>query len=139
MFFTSFPSVPTYNYTRSVSKNNKKYSHNVLTTFTIRDILTSCSQDVSKNTERRKKNMVTKEMFIEKLSEWLTDETCEKLAFEAEQRFTEDRYTSVYELMLLLIGSDDMNDFVEMCEECNITLSDDDDIEGMFEAMAYEW
>lgn len=83
--------------------------------------------------------MVTKEMFIEKLSEWLTDETCEKLAFEAEQRFTEDRYTSVYELMLLLIGSDDMNDFVEMCEECNITLSDDDDIEGMFEDMAYEW
>jgi hypothetical protein len=83
--------------------------------------------------------MVTKEMFIEKLSEWLTNETCEKLSFEAEQRFTEDRYTSVYELMLLLIGSDDMDDFVEMCEECNITLSDDDDVEGMFEAMAYEW
>ena len=83
--------------------------------------------------------MVTKEMFIEKLSEWLMDETCEKLAFEAEQRFAEYRYTSVYELMLLLIGSDDMDDFVEMCEECNITLSDDDDVEGMFGAMAYEW
>ena len=83
--------------------------------------------------------MITKEMFTEKLSEWLSDETCEKLAFEAEQRFTEDRYTSVYELMLLLIGSDDMDDFVEMCEECNITLSDDDDVEGMFEAMASEW
>ena len=128
-----------YNYTRSVSKNNKKYSQNVLTSFTIRDILTSCSRGVSKNTERRKKNMITRKDFIKKLSEWLTDETCEKLAFEAEQRFTEDRYTSVYELMLLLIGSDDMNDFVEMCEECNIALSDDDDIEGMFEAMAYEW
>lgn len=83
--------------------------------------------------------MITRKDFIEKLSEWLTDETCKKLAFEAERRFTEDRYTSVYELMLLLIGSDGMNDFVEMCEECNITLSDDDDIEGMFEAMAYEW
>ena len=83
--------------------------------------------------------MVTKEMFIEKLSEWLMDETCEKLAFEAEQRFAEDRYASVYELMLLLIGSDDMDDFVEMCEEYNITLSDDDDVEGMFGAMAYEW
>ena len=47
MFFTFFPSVPTYNYTRSVSKNNKKYSQNVLTDFTIRDILTSCSQGVS--------------------------------------------------------------------------------------------
>ena len=83
--------------------------------------------------------MITRKDFIKKLSEWLTDETCEKLAFEAEQRFTEDRYTSVYELMLLLIGSDDMDDFVEMCEECNITLSDDDDVEGMFEDMAYEW
>ena len=83
--------------------------------------------------------MITRKDFIEKLSEWLTDETCEKLAFEAEQRFTEDRYTSVYELMLLLIGSDDMDEFVEMCEECNITLSDDDDVEGMFGAMAYEW
>ena len=83
--------------------------------------------------------MITRKDFIKKLSEWLTDETCEKLAFEAEQRFTEDRYTSVYELMLLLIGSDDMDDFVEMCEECNITLSDDDDVEGMFGAMAYEW
>ena len=83
--------------------------------------------------------MITRKDFIEKLSEWLTDETCKKLAFEAEQRFAEDRYTSVYELMLLLIASDGMNDFVEMCEECNITLSDDDDIEGMFEAMAYEW
>lgn len=47
MFFTFFPSVPTYNYTRSVSKNNKKYSQNVLTDFTIRDILTSCSRGVS--------------------------------------------------------------------------------------------
>ena len=83
--------------------------------------------------------MITRKDFIKKLSEWLTDETCEKLAFEAEQRFAEDRYTSVYELMLLLIGSDDMDEFVEMCEECNIALSDDDDIEGMFEAMAYEW
>ena len=83
--------------------------------------------------------MITRKDFIKKLSEWLTDETCEKLAFEAEQRFAEDRYTSVYELMLLLIGSDDMDDFVEMCEECNITLSDDDDVEGMFGAMAYEW
>lgn len=83
--------------------------------------------------------MITRKDFIKKLSEWLTDETCEKLAFEAEQRFAEDRYTSVYELMLLLIGSDDMDEFVEMCEECNITLSDDDDVEGMFGAMAYEW
>ena len=83
--------------------------------------------------------MITRKDFIEKLSEWLSDETCEKLAFEAEQRFTEDRYTSVYELMLLLIGSDDMDEFAEMCEECNITLSADDDIEGMFEAMAREW
>ena len=83
--------------------------------------------------------MITRKDFIKKLSEWLTDETCEKLAFEAEQRFAEDRYTSVYELMLLLIGSDDMDEFVEMCEECNITLSDDDDVEGMFEDMAYEW
>ena len=83
--------------------------------------------------------MITRKDFIKKLSEWLTDETCEKLAFEAEQRFAEDRYASVYELMLLLIGSDDMDEFVEMCEECNITLSDDDDVEGMFEAMAYEW
>ena len=40
--------------------------------------------------------MITRKDFIEKLSEWLTDETCEKLAFEAEQRFTEDRYTRVY-------------------------------------------
>jgi len=47
MFFTFFPSVLTYDYTRSVSKNNKKYSQNVLTGFTIRDTLTSCSRDVN--------------------------------------------------------------------------------------------
>jgi hypothetical protein len=83
--------------------------------------------------------MITRKDFIEKLSEWLSYETCDALAFEAEQRFAETDDMSVYELMLLLIGSDDMDEFVEMCEECNITLSDDDDIEGMFEAMAYEW
>ena len=83
--------------------------------------------------------MITREDFKAKLREWLSEETCERLAYEAEQRFAEDRYTSVYEFMLLLIGSDDMGDFVEMCEECNITLSDNDDIEGMFEAMASEW
>ena len=99
----------------------------------------ACVNEIHTITEKGEKNMVTRKDFIEKLSEWLSDETCEKLAFEAEQRFTEDRYTSVYELMLLLIGSDDMDEFVEMCEECNITLSDDDDVEGMFEAMAYEW
>ena len=83
--------------------------------------------------------MITRKDFIEKLSEWLSYETCDALAFEAEQRFAETDDMSVYELMLLLIGSDDMDDFVEMCEECNIILSDDDDVEGMFEAMAYEW
>ena len=83
--------------------------------------------------------MITRKDFIEKLSEWLTDETCERLAFEAEQRFTEDRYTSVYELMLIRIASGDTADFIDMCDDCGIELSTDDDIDGMFEAMAYEW
>ena len=42
----------TYDYTRSVSKNNKKCSQNVLTGFTIRDILTSCSRSVNTASEK---------------------------------------------------------------------------------------
>ena len=83
--------------------------------------------------------MITRKDFIEKLSEWLTDETCEKLAFEAEQRFTEDRYTSVYELMLIRMASGDTADFIDMCDECDIKLNADDDIDGMFADMVDEW
>ena len=83
--------------------------------------------------------MITRKDFIEKLSEWLSYETCDALAFEAEQRFAETDDMSVYELMLIRMASGDTADFIDMCDDCDIELSIDDDIDGMFEAMAYEW
>lgn len=83
--------------------------------------------------------MITRKDFIEKLSEWLSYETCDALAFEAEQRFAETDDMSVYELMLIRMASGDADDFKEMCEECNIFYSDDDDIIGMYRDMINEW
>ena len=83
--------------------------------------------------------MITRKDFIEKLSEWLSYETCDALAFEAEQRFAETDDMSVYELMLIRMASGDTADFIDMCDDCDIKLNADDDVEGMFEAMAYEW
>ena len=83
--------------------------------------------------------MITRKDFIKKLSEWLSYETCDALAFEAEQRFAETDDMSVYDLMLIRMASGDTADFIDMCDDCGIELSTDDDIDGMFEAMAYEW
>lgn len=83
--------------------------------------------------------MITREDFKVKLREWLSEETCEKLAYEAEQRFAETEDMSVYELMLIRMASGDADDFKEMCEECNIFYSDDDDIIGMYRDMINEW
>ena len=83
--------------------------------------------------------MITREDFKVKLRNWLSEETCEKLAYEAEQRFAETEDMSVYELMLIRMASGDADDFKEMCEECNIFYSDDDDIIGMYRDMINEW
>ena len=83
--------------------------------------------------------MITREDFKAKLREWLSEETCERLAYEAEQRFAETEDMSVYELMLIRMASGDADDFKEMCEECNIFYSDDDDIIGMYRDMINEW
>ena len=83
--------------------------------------------------------MITREDFKVKLREWLSEETCERLAYEAEQRFAETEDMSVYELMLIRMASGDADDFKEMCEECNIFYSDDDDIIGMYRDMINEW
>ena len=83
--------------------------------------------------------MVTREVFIEKLSAWLSKETCEKLAYEAEQRFAETDDMSVYELMLVRIASGDTADFIDMCDDCGIELNTDDDIDGMYADMVNEW
>ena len=83
--------------------------------------------------------MITREDFKVKLREWLSEETCEKLAFEAEQRFTEDGFESVYEVMLIWMSGYDINEFKDMCEECGIYLNDDDDVERMYADMESEW
>jgi hypothetical protein len=59
--------------------------------------------------------MITREDFKAKLMEWLSEETCEKLAYEAEQRFTEDGFESVYEVMLIWISGYDISEFKDMC------------------------
>ena len=83
--------------------------------------------------------MITREMFVEKLSDWLSEKTCEALAHEAEQRFAETEDMSVYELMLIRMASGDADDFKEMCEDCGIFYSDVDDIIGMYRDMINEW
>ena len=83
--------------------------------------------------------MSTREDFIEKLSEWLSEKTCEALAHEAEQRFAETEEMSVYELMLIRMASGDAEDFKDMCEDCGIKLRSDDNIDGMCEDMINEW
>ena len=81
----------------------------------------------------------TRKDFIEKLSEWLSYETCDALAFEAEQRFAETDDMSVYELMLIRMASGDTADFIDMCDDCGIELNADDDIDGMYADMVNEW
>jgi len=83
--------------------------------------------------------MITREDFKVKLREWLSEETCERLAYEAEQRFAETDDMSVYELMLVRIASGDTADFIDMCDECDIKLNADDDIDGMYADMVDEW
>lgn len=83
--------------------------------------------------------MVTRSDFIEKLSEWLSYETCDALAFEAEQRFAETDDMSVYELMLIRMAGGDVEDFKDMCDDCGIKLRNDDDLIGMFLDMVGEW
>lgn len=83
--------------------------------------------------------MITREDFVEKLSTWLSKETCEALAHEAEQRFVEDGFESVYEVMLIWMSGYDIDEFKDMCEECGIYLNDDDDVERMYDDMANEW
>ena len=83
--------------------------------------------------------MITRKDFIEKLSEWLSYETCDALAFEAEQRFAETDDMSVYELMLILMASGDADDFKAMCEDSGIFFSDDDDIIAMYKDMVNVW
>jgi len=83
--------------------------------------------------------MITRKDFIEKLSEWLSYETCDALAFEAEQRFAETDDMSVYELMLFRMASGDSDDFIDMCDDCGIELNTDDDIDGMYADMVNEW
>ena len=83
--------------------------------------------------------MIARKDFIEKLSEWLSYETCDALAFEAEQRFAETDDMSVYELMLILMASGDADDFKAMCEDSGIFFSDDDDIIAMYKDMVNVW
>lgn len=83
--------------------------------------------------------MITREDFVEKLSTWLSKETCEALAHEAEQRFAETDDMSVYELMLIRMASGDTADFIDMCDDCGIELNADDDIDGMYANMVDEW
>ena len=83
--------------------------------------------------------MITREDFKAKLREWLSEETCEKLAYEAEQRFAETDDMSVYELMLIRMASGDTADFIDMCDDCGIELNTDDDIDGMYADMVDEW
>lgn len=83
--------------------------------------------------------MITREDFVEKLSTWLSKETCEALAHEAEQRFAETEEMSVYELMLILIAGGDIGDFMNMCDDCGIDLWIEDEVDAMFEDMINEW
>lgn len=83
--------------------------------------------------------MLTRQDFTEKLSDWLSEKTCEALAYEAEQRFAETDDMSVYELMLILMASGDADDFKAMCEDSGIFYSDDDDIIAMYRDMVNVW
>lgn len=83
--------------------------------------------------------MITRGDFKVKLRDWLSEETCEKLAFEAEMDFAEDGSLSCYEQMLCLIGSGTEEEFRDDLEDWGIWPQDDDDIEGMFADMESEW
>lgn len=83
--------------------------------------------------------MITRYDFIMKLRQWLTEETCEKLAFEAEMDFAEADTMSCYEQMLCIICSGDEMDFKADLEEWGIFPQEEDDIEGMFDDMDSEW
>ena len=83
--------------------------------------------------------MITREDFKVKLRDWLSEVTCEKLAFEAEMDFAGDGGMSCYEQMLCLIGSGTEEEFRDNLEDWGIWPQDDDDIEGMFESMESEW
>lgn len=86
--------------------------------------------------------MITRQDFIEKLEEWLTEETCNKLADIAEEHFMNQGFFSCYEYLLYSMYGYDADGIIDNLKELSgseLEFSPEDDFEGMAKFMETEW
>lgn len=86
--------------------------------------------------------MIKRQDFIGMLSEWLTEETCNKLADIAEKHFPNYGFFSCYAVMLVeLTGIDGacFNEWLSDNTDNVFVLNERDDIKGLCSFMQQEW
>ena len=85
--------------------------------------------------------MITREMFVEKLSDWLTPDTIEKLAAGVEHGYVDLGEVTAYEQALLDMGehTGDASGLCGYLEYMAGELNEDDAVAVMAEDMIDEW
>lgn len=85
--------------------------------------------------------MITREMFVEKLSDWLTADTIEKLAAAVEHAYVDLKEVTAYEQSLVDMGeyAGDASGLYGYLEYMAGQLDNDDAVAVMAEDMIDEW
>ena len=85
--------------------------------------------------------MITREMFVEKLSDWLTSDTIENLAAGVEHGYVDLGEVTAYEQALMEMGehTGDASGLYEYLEYMAGQLDNDDAVAVMAEDMIDEW